>query len=58
MTSSSSDELQSRPNPLIPNANITAANTMTSPVGTTLSKGYSGSTKYDEAFIAKCRMIG
>ena len=58
MTSNASDELQSRPNPLIPNANITAANTMTRPVGTTFSKGYRGSTKYDEAFIAKCRMIG
>ena len=58
MESSASDELQSRPNPLIPHPNITAANTMPRPVGTTLSKGYSGSTKYDEAFIAKCRMIG
>ncbi len=58
MESSTSDELQSRPNPRIPNANIPAANTMPSPVGTALSKGYRGSTNYDEAFIAKCRMIG
>ena len=54
MASSTSDELQSRPNSLIPAAHITAASTMTSPVGTTLSKGYRGSTNYDEALRAKC----
>ena len=58
MASSASDELQSRPNSLIPAMHSSPVPTMTNPVGTTLSKGYRGSTRYDEMFSAKCRMIG